>query len=70
MAALLTEERTKLRGVADRRASWREGDLATRRTLDALEAASGRIDQALDGADTDDARRELLELSKAVNAGI
>src|SRR5262249_8438020 len=67
VAALLLDERDRLRADVNRRTSWRERDLATSRALAALEAASGRLEAALGGANPTDARRVLLAISDVAN---
>ncbi|MDF2695280.1 MAG: hypothetical protein K0S65_3663 [Labilithrix sp.] len=67
VAALLQDERDRLRAVTERRTSWRERDLSTSRTLGMLEAASADIAIALGSADPTDARRVLLEISRVAN---
>ncbi|HVH42871.1 MAG TPA: DUF4153 domain-containing protein [Labilithrix sp.] len=67
VAALLTDERARLRSESNRQTSWRERDLATAHALAALENASPRIASALGTADPVDARRVLLEISRAAN---
>lgn len=67
VAALLEDERHQLRTTASNRREWRQRDLATSRSLAALDSASERIEQALAGANADEARRVLLEISRAAN---
>lgn len=67
VAALLDDERDRLRALADERTTWRERDVASGRALAALDGASARIARARGGADRAEARRVLLEISRAAN---
>lgn len=67
VAALLADERAQLRAVTDGRRSWREGDLASGHALAALDAAGPRIDAELGALDPAEAKRVLLEISRAAN---
>jgi len=67
VAALLEDERQRLRTMASDRREWRQRDLATGRSLAALDGASERIELALADANADEARRVLLEISRAAN---
>lgn len=67
VAALLEDERQRLRSTASHRHEWRQRDLATGRSLAALDGASGRIEHALAGANADEARHVMLEISRAAN---
>jgi hypothetical protein len=69
VAALLEQERTKLaHGVAEQ-GSWRERDVASRRTLRKLDEAGPEIDAVLGAVDRSAARQVLLEISRVANEG-
>ena len=67
VAALLLEQRDHLRAVAEARRSWREGDIVTGHTLAALEGATPRLESALGSVAPLEAKRVLLEISRAAN---
>jgi hypothetical protein len=67
VAALLADERGRLRAAFASRRTWRERDLATTSSLGALERASARIDHELGDVAPDDARRVLFEISRVAN---
>lgn len=69
VAALLEHERTTLEAEAADRSSWRERDVATSRTLRALDAARPEIERVLGDADRSAARQVLLEVSRVANDG-
>lgn len=69
VAALLEHERTRLTTAAYDQNTWRERDLATRRTLAALDAASPEVAAVLGAVDRSAARQVLLEVSRAANDG-
>jgi len=69
VAALLEQERKSLaQGVSQQR-SWRERDVASRRTLARLDGAAPEIDAVLGQVDRAAARQVLLELSRVANEG-
>ena len=69
VAALLEQERKKLAvGVAEQ-GSWRERDVASRRTLGKLEQAAPEMDTVLGSVDRAAARQVLLEISRVANEG-
>jgi hypothetical protein len=65
VAALLQEERTRLRGEVAEQTSWRSRDLASRHALAQLEAAD--IDLALGNASPDAAKDVLLQIAHVAN---
>ena len=67
VAALLEQERNVLRHDVSQQDSWRERDLASRRSLTALEAASPEIASVLGTVDREAARHVLLEVSRVAN---
>jgi hypothetical protein len=67
VAALLEDERDALRREVGGQASWRERDLLTRRTLDALDAAEPEMRAALGDVDRNGAKATLLEISRVAN---
>ena len=67
VAALLEVERSRLRTEVDHQTSWREHDVASRRTLAHLDAAEPEIASVLGEVDRDAAREVLLELSRVAN---
>lgn len=69
VAALLEQERTSLAGAVERQGSWRERDVASRRTLARLDAAAPQIEAVLGSVDRAAARQVLLELSRVANEG-
>ena len=69
VATLLEQERKALTlGVAEQ-GSWRERDLASRRTLRKLDEAAPEIDAVLGKVDRAAARQVLLEISRVANEG-
>lgn len=69
VAALLEQERKSLtQGVSQQR-SWRERDVASRRTLARLDVAAPEIDAVLGQVNRAAARQVLLELSRVANEG-
>ena len=69
VAALLEHERDVLRHDVDGETSWREHDLATRRTLRALDEAAPEIATVLGTVDRNAAREVLLEVSRVAGEG-
>lgn len=69
VATLLEHERTRLESEAAGQTSWRERDVATRRTLRALDAARPEIAAVLGAVDRSAARQVLLEVSRVANEG-
>jgi hypothetical protein len=69
VAALLEHERERLRAEVDAQRSWRARDVATRRSLEALDEAAPAIGEALGSVDRAAARQVLLELSRVANEG-
>jgi hypothetical protein len=69
VAALLEHERATLSSEVGKQGSWREKDVATRRTLAALEAAGPEIATTLGSVDRAAARQVLLEVSRVANEG-
>jgi hypothetical protein len=69
VAALLEHEQAVLSATVAARASWRERDIATRRTLAALDAARPEIAAVLGDVDRSAARQVLLEVSRVANEG-
>lgn len=67
VAALLERRRERLRDEVSRARSWQERDLASARTLAALEAAAPLVEATLGDVDRDAARLVLLEISRASN---
>lgn len=67
VAALLEGERKSLANDAAAQTSWRERDIATRRTLAGLDEAAPKIDAVLGTVDRVKARRVLLEISRVAN---
>ena len=69
VAALLEHEREKLTAEVSQQGSWREKDVATRRTLAALDAAAPQIASTLGDVERTAARQVLLEVSRVANEG-
>jgi hypothetical protein len=69
VASLLIDERDALREEMKSQASWRERDIATGRTLAALEAASPEMEAIVAGVNRTSARETLLEISRVANEG-
>jgi hypothetical protein len=69
VAALLEHERATLATEVNAQTSWRERDVASRRTLRALDAAGPEIARVLGGVDRAAARQVLLEVSRVANEG-
>jgi hypothetical protein len=69
VATLLEQERKSLANAVAQQGSWRERDLASRRTLGKLDAAAPEIDAVLGTVDRTAARQVLLELSRVANEG-
>jgi hypothetical protein len=66
VAALLLEENEELRAQTDT-SGWQAHDLATPRTLAALDAAQPRMREVSAGASPPRAREVLLEISRGAN---
>lgn len=69
VAALLEQEQKSLSASVTQQASWRERDVASRRTLAKLDAAGPQINAALGSVDRGAARHVLLELSRVADEG-
>jgi len=69
VAALLEQERDRLRTEVAAQGSWRERDLASRRALEALEAATPAMGEALGTVNRAAAREVLLDISRAASEG-
>jgi hypothetical protein len=69
VAALLETERSALEHEVSTQTSWRERDVASRRTLAALDAAAPEIASTLGDVDRAAAREVLLALSHVANEG-
>lgn len=67
VAALVESERAMLRNDVEAAGTWRERDVASRRTLAVLDASGARTEEILRGVDPQAARRVLLEISRAAN---
>ncbi|MCW5837881.1 MAG: hypothetical protein KIS78_36150, partial [Labilithrix sp.] len=64
---LTSDEVSRVRALAQQRRWLRQLDVAPGRALAALDGASARIARARGGADRAEARRVLLEISRAAN---
>jgi hypothetical protein len=69
VAALLEQERKSLAAGVAQQGSWRERDIASRRTLAALDAASPEIATVLGTVYRSAARTVMLELSRVADEG-
>ena len=69
VAARLEQQRENLTHEVSRQRTWRERDVATRRTLAALDAAAPQIASTLGDVDRSAARQVLLEVSRVANNG-
>jgi hypothetical protein len=69
VAALLEQERMNLSHAVTQQGSWRERDIASRRTLARLDAAAPEMDAVLGKVDRAAARQVLLEISHVANDG-
>jgi hypothetical protein len=69
VAALLADKRETLRKEVDEETSFRQKDIAERRTLAALDLAYPHIVETLGKADRGEARGVLLELARVSNDG-
>lgn len=69
VAAILEQKRNVLTKEMADRATWRESDLASRRTLAALDAAAPEMTAALGTVSRHNAKESLLEVSRAANEG-
>lgn len=69
VATLLEQERTSLAQAVTQQRSWRERDVASRRTLRLLDAAAPEIDAVLGNVDRSAARQVLLEISRVAEEG-
>jgi hypothetical protein len=69
VATLLEQERTSLAHAVEQQGSWREHDVASRRTLRKLDAAAPEIDAVLGKVDRTAARQVLLEISRVAEEG-
>jgi hypothetical protein len=67
VAALLLDERDALRTEVDSQHSWRERDIASQRTLAALDAAAPDMEAAIGGVSRSAAKKTLLEISRVAN---
>ena len=69
VAALLEQEQKSLTTSVTQQGSWRERDVASRRTLAELDAAGPQISAALGSVDRGAARHVLFELSRVADEG-
>lgn len=69
VATLLEQEQKTLSAEVTSQGSWREHDVASKRTLAALDAAKPEIDGILGNVDRAASRRVLLEISRVANEG-
>ena len=69
VATLLEREHQSLAAEVAHQGSWRERDVASRRTLAKLDAAGPEIASVLGGVDRSAAREVLLEISRVANDG-
>jgi hypothetical protein len=69
VATLLEQERKTLAAGVGQQGSWRERDVASRRTLAKLDAAGPQISATLGSVDRPAARQVLLELSRVADEG-
>jgi hypothetical protein len=69
VAALLLDKRDELKKDVDAESSFRQRNVAERRTLAALDDASPRMLETLGKADRSEARNVLLELARVSNDG-
>ena len=67
VAALLEDEQKQLSAEVGKQGSWREHDVASRRTLAALDAAGPEIATVLGNVERPAARHVLLEISRVAN---
>ncbi len=69
VAALLEQKRAALIDAREKEPTWRERDIATPRTMAALDEVAPKIAIVLDDVDRAAARAVLLELSRVANEG-